>query len=194
MWSHREALGLMWDKINFVSDSIRVQESKTRAGIRNVPPVSPVQSRTLELAQNRRSRVSPFVFPNMRHPARPLNDIRHAWAKVLKDAGLHYFWIYNLRHTFAGRLSAAGVADLFVAQMIGYFRRAFCKLTPRPLTSIDAMRSANLRRCGLHTLPGGMLTLHPLTEVRIFVLNSVLLPEQITAGSLQSGIFNRRQP
>jgi integrase len=38
----------------------------------------------------------------------------------LRDAGLDYFWIYNLRHTFASRLSAAGVSDLFVAQMIGH--------------------------------------------------------------------------
>jgi len=38
----------------------------------------------------------------------------------LKDAGLDYFWIYNLRHTFASRLSAAGVSDLFVDQMIGH--------------------------------------------------------------------------
>jgi integrase len=38
----------------------------------------------------------------------------------VKDAGLDHFWIYNLRHTFASRLSAAGVSDLFVAQMIGH--------------------------------------------------------------------------
>jgi len=42
---------------------------------------------------------SPFVFPNMRAPARPRNDIRHGWAKALQDAGLDYFWTYNLRHT-----------------------------------------------------------------------------------------------
>ena len=63
---------------------------------------------------------SPFVFPNLRIPTRPIKDIRHSWEKVLKDAGLEFFWIYNLRHTFASRLSAAGVSDLFVAQMIGH--------------------------------------------------------------------------
>jgi integrase len=63
---------------------------------------------------------SPFVFPNMRIPTKPRNDIRNAWEKALKDAGIDHFWIYNLRHTFASRLSAAGVSDLFVAQMIGH--------------------------------------------------------------------------
>jgi integrase len=49
-----------------------------------------------------------------------MRDIRYSWKKALKEAGLEYFWIYNLRHTFASRLSAAGVSDLFVAQMIGH--------------------------------------------------------------------------
>ena len=38
----------------------------------------------------------------------------------LKAAKLEYFWLYNLRHTYASRLSAAGVSDLFVTQMIGH--------------------------------------------------------------------------
>ena len=63
---------------------------------------------------------SAYVFPNFRTPNRPLKDIRRTWAKALKDAKLDYFWIYNLRHTFASRLSAAGLADLFVAQMMGH--------------------------------------------------------------------------
>ncbi len=36
MRSHREALSLKWDAVDFDSGLIRVQESKTRAGIRNV--------------------------------------------------------------------------------------------------------------------------------------------------------------
>jgi integrase len=47
-----------------------------------------------------------------------MRDIRQAWLNALRDARLEYFWIYNLRHTFASRLSAAGMSDLFVAQMI----------------------------------------------------------------------------
>ena len=57
---------------------------------------------------------SSYVFPNMRTPDRPLKDVRRSWAKALRDAKLEYFVIYNLRHTFASRLSAAGMPDLFV--------------------------------------------------------------------------------
>ena len=56
----------------------------------------------------------------MRTPARPLKDVRRGWAKTLADAELKYFWLYNLRHSFASRLSAAGVSDVFVAQIIGH--------------------------------------------------------------------------
>ncbi len=120
MRSHREALALMWEAINFANDSIRVRESKTRAGIRNVPLTTRCKTELLRWRKMLGPEFSPFVFPNMRASARPRNDIRHAWEKALKDAGLDYFWIYNLRHTFASRLSAAGVSDLFVAQMIGH--------------------------------------------------------------------------
>lgn len=37
MRSHCEALALMWEAIDFENDSILVLESKTRAGIRNIP-------------------------------------------------------------------------------------------------------------------------------------------------------------
>lgn len=120
MRSHREALGLRWDAIDFVNHLIRVRESKTRAGIRNIPMSARCETQLLRWRETVGPEFSPFVFPNLRIPETPIKDVRHAWAKALKDAGIEYFWIYNLRHTFASRLSAAGVSDLFVAQMIGH--------------------------------------------------------------------------
>ena len=54
----------------------------------------------------------------MRRPSKPLSDVRRIWAKALKDAGLQYFWIYDLRHSHSSRLTAAGVSPIFVAQII----------------------------------------------------------------------------
>ena len=42
------------------------------------------------------------------------------WASALKTAKIEYFRIYDLRATFASRLSAAGVPDVFVSQMMGH--------------------------------------------------------------------------
>ena len=39
-------------------------------------------------------------------------------ASNLKRAGIEHFALYELRHTFATRLSAGGVADHFVTQML----------------------------------------------------------------------------
>jgi len=117
---NREALALKWDDIDFSNDFIKIRESKTQAGIRNVP----LSARCKAELQRWRNLVGPqisqYVFPNMRDVTRPLKDIRRSWTKALKAARMDYFWIYNLRHTFASRLSAAGVSDLFVAQMIGH--------------------------------------------------------------------------
>ena len=84
MRSHREALALMWEAIDFANDSIRVRESKTRAGIRNVPLTARCRTELLRWREMLGPEFSPFVFPNMRAPARPRNDIRHGWAKALQ--------------------------------------------------------------------------------------------------------------
>jgi len=141
---NREALALKWDDIDFSNGSIKVRESKTQAGIRNVPLSARCKAELQRWRKLGGPQISQYVFPNMRDVARPLKDIRRSWAKALKAAKMEYFWIYNLRHTFASRLSAAGVSDLFVAQMIGhsspsivqtyakaideYKREAICKL------------------------------------------------------------------
>jgi integrase len=49
-----------------------------------------------------------------------LNVTVPAGARTLKEAGVLQFPVYCCRHTLASRLTAAGVADLTVAQMIGH--------------------------------------------------------------------------
>jgi len=120
MRSHREALALTWDAIDFENESIRVRESKTRAGIRNIPLSARCKAELLRWRDMFGPEFSPFVFPKVRTPNQPVKDVRWSWEKTLEQARLPRFVLYNLRHTFASRLSAAGVSDLFVAQMIGH--------------------------------------------------------------------------
>ena len=47
-----------------------------------------------------------------------MTNLRKVWAETLKKAGVPYFAPYELRHTFATRLSAGGVADHMVTQML----------------------------------------------------------------------------
>jgi integrase len=120
MRPNRETLMLKWDDIDFVNDVIRIRESKTQAGIRSIPLSARCKAELLAWRKRLGPEFSPYVFPNMQDPARPLKDIRRSWAKALRAAKIDYFWIYNLRHSHASRLSAAGISDLFVAQMIGH--------------------------------------------------------------------------
>jgi integrase len=72
---------------------------------------------------------SDYLFPSPKRGRKPhLTNLRKAWTATLKKAGVPYFSLYELRHTFATRLSAGGVADHFVTQLLrqgdaGVFKR-----------------------------------------------------------------------
>jgi len=120
MRSSREALSLPWSDVDLVNDLIHVRESKTKAGERTIPISDRCKIELLRWRSLLGPEFSSYVFPNMRKPSTPLKDIRRSWAKAVKEAGLQYFWIYDLRHTLASRLTQAGVSPLFVAQIIGH--------------------------------------------------------------------------
>jgi len=44
--------------------------------------------------------------------------LKKVWRTTLKKAGIPYFRIYDLRSTYSTRLSAGGVADEWVTQML----------------------------------------------------------------------------
>jgi integrase len=47
-----------------------------------------------------------------------LTNFRKPWETALRKAGIPYFRLYDLRSTYATRLSAGGVADEWVTQML----------------------------------------------------------------------------
>ena len=63
---------------------------------------------------------SEYLFPSPKKDApKPyVTNLRKVWAQTLKKAQVPYFTLYELRHTFATRLSAGGVADHMVTQML----------------------------------------------------------------------------
>jgi integrase len=106
--------------VDFAKDLVRVRESKTRAGERTIPISDRCKTELLRWRGLVGPEFSSWVFPSMQDSSKPLRDVRGSWAKAVKDAGLQYFWIYDLRHTLASRLTQAGVSPLFVAQIIGH--------------------------------------------------------------------------
>jgi integrase len=80
---------------------------------------------------------SEWVFPNLSNRMHPLQGGRKALASTLKKAGLPFFPIYYLRHTFASRLTAAGVSPLTIAQMLGH---SSTQIVPRYAQILDQNR------------------------------------------------------
>jgi integrase len=60
----------------------------------------------------------PFLFPSNRNPSGHQTALKTVWQKTLRRAKVPYFRIYDLRSTYATRLSAGGVADEWVTQML----------------------------------------------------------------------------
>jgi integrase len=106
--SGREALALKWEDVDFANKSIRIKKSKTFAGIRSVPLSTRCKAELTRWRELLGPEFSGYVFANPQRPQTHLGDVRRAWPKALKAAGLEFFWLYDLRHTFASRLTEAG--------------------------------------------------------------------------------------
>lgn len=116
----KEALRLVWEDVDLLSGVIHVRSSKTPAGRRSIP-VSQYCKAVLDEWKNLTGPAfSSFVFPHPNNPLVHLKAVRKTWTRALRLAKLNYFPIYNLRATFASRLSAAGASDNLVAGMLGH--------------------------------------------------------------------------
>ena len=77
-------------------------------------------ARLLSVRLRKRRAGSEYLFPSPIQTAKKpyLTNVRKAGETTLKKAGVPYFALYELRHTFATRLSAGEVADHMVTQML----------------------------------------------------------------------------
>jgi integrase len=133
-----EMLNLQWKDIDFLNDVLQVGRSKTSAGIRAVPISAQCKTELLRWRNLVGPEFSEWVFPNFTNRRHPLQRSgRKAWANTLKNADLPFFPIYYLRHTFASRLTSAGVSPLTIAQMLGH---SSTQVVPRYAQVLDQNR------------------------------------------------------
>jgi integrase len=60
-----------------------------------------------------------WLFPCDRNPFGYQQTFKNVWKTTLRRANIQYFRLYDLRSTYATRLSAGGVADEWVTQLLG---------------------------------------------------------------------------
>jgi integrase len=143
-----EMLGLKWTNVDVSNDVIYIEKSKTESGVRSVPMSQRCKTELLRWRNLVGPEFSEWVFPNFENRRHKLQGGRKAWASTLKKAGLSFFPIYYLRHTFASRLTTAGVSPLTIAQMLGH---SSTQIVPRYAqvmdhNRLDAMKKLDILR------------------------------------------------
>ena len=93
---------------------VHLPDSKTVNGIADMPMTDRVREAfTLQMKQ---SGGSEYLFPSPRMGSRQphiTSGSQKLWDRTLQRAGLPHFSLYELRHTFATRLSAGGRGGSF---------------------------------------------------------------------------------
>jgi integrase len=113
---YRELTPMRKNQVDLHNAVVWIPDSKTPNGISEVPLTSlAIEAFKSQMAI---SGEGPFLFPSHRIPSQHQTTFKTVWRKTLRRAKVPYFRIYDLRSTYATRLSAGGVADEWVTQML----------------------------------------------------------------------------
>jgi integrase len=113
---YKELLPMKKAQLDLANSVVWIPDSKTPNGISELP----LTRLALDAFQDQIaiSGRGDYLFPSDENPTRYLKSVKTAWRNSLRRAGIPYFRIYDLRSTYATRLSAGGVADEWVTQML----------------------------------------------------------------------------
>ena len=113
---YKELTPMRKDQVDLANAVVWIPDSKTPNGIAEVP-LTPLALEAFR-DQLKIAGEGPFLFPSKLNPTGHLRILKTAWGKTLRRAKVPYFRIYDLRSTYATRLSAGGVADEWVTQLL----------------------------------------------------------------------------
>ena len=113
---YKELTPMRKDQVDIQNAVVWIPDSKTPNGVAEVP-LSPLAIQAF-ISQMAITGEGPFLFPSDRNRSGHQTTFKTVWRKTLRRAQIPYFRIYDLRSTYATRLSAGGVADEWVTQML----------------------------------------------------------------------------
>ena len=113
---YSELMGMKKEQVDLDNAMVWIPDSKTPNGIAEVP----LTELALEAFRDqiRIAGPGPRIFPSDQNPSGHQKTVKTVWHAVLRRAKVPYFRIYDLRSTYATRLSAGGVADEWVTQLL----------------------------------------------------------------------------
>ena len=113
---YKELMPMKKEHLDLANAMVWIPDSKTPNGVAEVP-LTPLALEAFR-GQLRLSPCSPYLFPSDENPSGHQRTLKTSWHATLRRAKVPYFRIYDLRSTYATRLSAGGVADEWVTQML----------------------------------------------------------------------------
>jgi len=113
---YKELMPMKKENLDLQNAMAWIPDSKTPNGIAEVP-LTPIAVEAFR-DQLRLSPCSPYLFPSDENPSGHQKTLKTVWSATLRRAQVPYFRIYDLRSTYATRLSAGGVADEWVTQLL----------------------------------------------------------------------------
>jgi len=113
---YKELAPMRKDQVDLINAVVWIPESKTPNGVAEVP-LTEIAVKAFR-SQQEISGTGPWLFPCDRSPLGYQQTFKNVWKTTLRRAGIQYFRLYDLRSTYATRLSAGGVADEWVTQLL----------------------------------------------------------------------------
>lgn len=114
-----EVLKATWDLVDLDRGILTVPLAKS--GRPRYIPLSPYAVAILRVQERRRTAENDSVFPSRLLPGRALQNLRRAWARAKKLAGLPAdLRIHDLRHSFASALANAGIPLNEIGTVLGH--------------------------------------------------------------------------
>jgi len=113
---YKELMPMKKEQVDLENAVVWIPDSKTPNGIAEVP----LTDLALEAFRNQIRIAGPgtWLFPSDENPTGHQKTLKTVWHATLRRAKVPYFRIYDLRSTYATRLSAGGVADEWVTQLL----------------------------------------------------------------------------
>jgi integrase len=115
---YKELMPMKKVQVDLENLLVHIPDSKTPSGVGDMP-MTEAASQAFK-AQMDETPGSDYLFPTRRTGGKKayIGSLKKIWKATLGRAGVPYFSLYELRHTFASRLSSGGVSDHFVTQML----------------------------------------------------------------------------
>ena len=132
-----ECFGLKWEDINFDTQKITLHAAYTKSGKTRHPPMNQIVVDALK-EWKKQSNHSKWVFPSPMTGSH-IVSIQRAFRKLLEEAKISNFRLYDFRHDFASTLAMKGVSLYLISELLGHsdpnITKIYAHLSPDYLQS-----------------------------------------------------------